>query len=103
MSGSFAVSLAARTRGLLTIPGLLQRLNAVNSEAKDDAAGIIEEAARHLQTLLAHLRGQLAIDIHGPSLNEDLDAYESVVEMLEDHAAKASVVKMVQDKFDQRG
>lgn len=103
MSSSFAVSLAARTRGLLTIPGLLQRLEAINSEAKGDATGIIEEADRHLQDLLAHLRGTLAMDIHGPSLNEDLDAYESVVQMLENHATKASTVKMIQHKFDQRG
>lgn len=100
MSNSFAVSFAARARGLLIIPGLFHRLETINPEAKGDAALLIEEAARNLQVLLTDLRGKRAIDINGPCLNEDLDAYESVVKMLEDHVGAESMIKMVKEKFE---
>lgn len=97
---SSPASFAAKARGLLTIPDLLRRLDQIQSDAKDDAAQIIEETTKKLETLLADLRRKDETQVMGPYLNEDLDAYESVVKMLEVHVGSELMIKTFKEKLE---
>lgn len=97
---SSPASFAARVRGLLTIPRLIQRLEQIQSDAKGDSAQLTEETTKKLQALLADLRGKDEKQVMGPYLTEDLDAYESVVKQIEDHVAHEQTVKMVSNAMN---